>query len=93
MSWRHVSVAAAAALFISAPVSAQRAGSVELGGYGVYPQFDKSLQFSNKIGYGGQLGIYIASNLAIEADISRITTEQDGTPSDLDVSVMRMRAR
>lgn len=93
MSWRHVSVAAAAALMITAPVSAQRAGSVELGGYGVYPQFDNSLQFSNKVGYGGQLGIYIASNLAIEADVSRITTTQDGTPTDLDVSVMPMRAR
>src|SRR4026209_1721127 len=92
MSWRHVSVVAAAALMITAPVSAQRAGSVELGGYGVYPQFDNSLQFSNKVGYGGQLGIYIASNLAIEADVSRITTTQDGTPTDLDVSVMPLRA-
>jgi len=29
----------------------------------------------------------------IEADISRVTTQQDGTPTDLDVSVMPFRAR
>jgi outer membrane protein OmpA-like peptidoglycan-associated protein len=77
----------------TAPVAAQRAGSVELGAYGVYPQFDQSLQFSNKVGFGGQLGIYFASNLALEADISRISTTQEGNPSDLDVSFMPMRAR
>ena len=93
MSWRRVSVVAAAALMITAPAFAQRAGSVELGGYGVYPQFDQSLQFSNKVGFGGQLGVYIASNLAIEADVSRISTTQDGSPADLDVSFMPMRAR
>lgn len=93
MLWRNVSVAAAAAFLITAPVSAQRAGSVELGAYGVYNQFDQSLQFNNKVGFGGQLGIYIASNLAIEADISRTSTTQDGVPADLEVSVMPMRAR
>jgi len=45
-------------------VAGIRAGSVALSGYGVYPQFDKSLQFSNKVGYGGQLGIYIAGAIA-----------------------------
>ena len=93
MSLRHVSVVAAAALLLTAPVAAQRAGSVELGGYAVYPQFDNSLQFSNKVGFGGQLGIFIASNLALEADVSRISTTQDGTPTDLDVSFMPMRGR
>ncbi len=93
MSWRRVSLAAATVLLLTTPLAAQRAGSVELGAYGVYPQFDKSLQFFNRVGYGGQLGIYFASNLALEADISRITTEQDGTPNDLDVSVMPFRVR
>ncbi len=93
MSWRHIVIAAAAAFTLNAPLEAQKGGSVELGAYGVYPQFDQSLQFSNKVGFGGQLGIYLASNLALEADISRTSTTQDALPADREVSVMPMRAR
>ncbi|MEO8294830.1 MAG: OmpA family protein [Gemmatimonadota bacterium] len=93
MKWKHVFVAAVAAMAVASPALAQRAGSVELGAFGVYPQFDKSLQFKNKAGYGGILGVYLASNLALEVEASRITTTQDATPTDLDVSFMPFRGR
>ncbi|MEO8199064.1 MAG: OmpA family protein [Gemmatimonadota bacterium] len=93
MNWKKVSVAAVTALMLTTPAMAQRAGSVELGAFGVYPQFDKSLQFKNKPGYGGVLGLFIASNLALEVEASRITTTQDALPADLDVSYMPFRGR
>jgi OOP family OmpA-OmpF porin len=93
MSWRHVLGAATAALMLTTPVAAQRAGSVDIGAYGVYPQFDQSLQFTNKAGFGGQIGVFFVNNLAIEADISRTSTSQDALPADRDVSVMPLRLR
>jgi len=93
MIWKKLSVAAVTALVLTTPLMAQRAGSVELGAFGVYPQFDKSLQFKNKPGYGGVLGLFIASNLALEVEASRITTTQDAVPADLDVSFMPFRGR
>lgn len=93
MNWKQVSLAAVAALVLTTPAMAQRAGSVEIGAFGVYPQFDKSLQFKNKVGFGGLLGFYLASNLALELEASRITTTQDAVPTDLDVSYMPFRGR
>ena len=91
MTWRKLLVAAGTALAMASPAAAQRGGSVELGGFGMYPQLDQSLQWENKFGYGGLLGIYFANNLALEADVSRISTKTEtGT---LDVSVTAMRAR
>ncbi|MEO8634128.1 MAG: OmpA family protein [Gemmatimonadales bacterium] len=60
------------------PAAAQKAGAVELGGFGKYTKFESDLNFDNKIGVGGRLGIFIVRNLAIEGDASMTTTHSQG---------------
>lgn len=91
MTWRKLLVAAGAALVMATPASAQSGGSVELGAFGMYPQLDQSLQWENKFGYGGLLGLYLARNLAIEADVSRISTETENALQEVSVTALRGR--
>ena len=62
----------AGALLALSPVAAtaQRAGAVELGGFGRYTWFDSDLNFDNDVGIGGRLGIFVVRNLSVEADAS-----------------------
>lgn len=89
----HLSIAAIATLLVAAPLSAQRPGSVELGGYVAYPIWDNALVWENKIGFGGQFGLFIARDVAIEADVSRFKPTATSTVPNDTVSVMPMRAR
>lgn len=73
--------------------SAQQGGSVELGAFGIYPQFDESLQFDNKPGFGALLGFYFANNVSLDADFSRIKTSWNAAGTDPDVSVTAFRGR
>ena len=50
----HLSIAALKTLLAAVPLSAQRPGSVELGGYAAYPIWDNALVWENKVGFGGQ---------------------------------------
>jgi outer membrane protein OmpA-like peptidoglycan-associated protein len=78
MSTRSLIVAGALLLGTATPAIAQKAGAVELGGFGRYTKFDSDLNFDNKIGVGGRFGIFLASNLAVEADASYTTTKSAG---------------
>ena len=60
------------------PAAAQKAGAVELGGFGRYTKFESDLNFDNKIGVGGRLGIFVLRNLALEGDASYTTTHSQG---------------
>ncbi len=57
------------------PARAQQAGAVEIGGFGRYTKFENKLNFDNKIGVGGRLGIFVLNNLAIEGDASYTKTK------------------
>jgi outer membrane protein OmpA-like peptidoglycan-associated protein len=92
MKSSHLSIAAVVFL-MAAPLSAQRAGSVELGGYAAYPIWDNALEWENKIGFGGQFGLFIANNVSLEADISRFKTTATFFVPNYDVSVMPIRGR
>jgi outer membrane protein OmpA-like peptidoglycan-associated protein len=56
------------------PASAQRWGSVELGGFGQYTNFGNVLQLDNKLGFGGMAGFFILPNVAAEADVAFSST-------------------
>ena len=78
MSTRCLVIAGALLLGTAAPAIAQKGGAVELGGFGRYTKFESALNFDNKIGFGGRFGIFLASNLAVEADASYTTTSSAG---------------
>ena len=86
-------VAGVAACIALAPLSAQRAGSVEIGGFGAYPSSDNSLLWTNPVGGGGLLGIFIARNISLEGDVSYFKPEQFVFPPRYFVSVVPLRAR
>ena len=81
---RKITVAtaiAATALFAAAPADAQRAGSVELGAFGAYTSFDSDYNLDNAIGFGGRAGVWIFRNLALEADMSWASVDDNGVDS------------
>jgi outer membrane protein OmpA-like peptidoglycan-associated protein/opacity protein-like surface antigen len=92
MSRKDLILAALLAVAAAAPAAAQRAASVELDGFGTWTKFDKSLQFKDRFGAGGLLGIFIAKNIALEGDASYTQTHFDtGLPGDF--SYIPIRAR
>lgn len=90
----HLSLAAAAAFLLAAPLSGQRPGSVEIGGFGAYPIWDSSLEWTNTVGGGGLFGFFVAPNISIEADV---TYFKPGSTTllvpEYEVSVVPIRAR
>lgn len=59
-------VAAALVVFPVPTLEAQETGTVEIGGFGRFTRFDKSLELDDAIGGGGWMGIFVAPGLAIE---------------------------
>ncbi len=72
------------------PVHAQRAGAVEIGAFGRYTKFDSKLNFDNRFGVGGRLGVFFLTNLAIEGDVTYTRTKTQG---NLDVRHTPIHAR
>lgn len=72
MMIRVIRLAAVASL-AALPLAAQRVGTVEVGAFVRYTDFDNSLGFGNTIGVGGRGAVYVRPNLALELDVSRST--------------------
>jgi hypothetical protein len=70
MMTRVVRLAAVASL-AALPLAAQRAGTVEVGAFARYTDFDNSLGLGNAIGVGARGAVYVRPNLALELDVSR----------------------
>ena len=51
----------------AAPLAAQRAGSVELGGFGQYTIVDDAWHVKNGFGAGGRLGVFLNPRWELEA--------------------------
>ena len=62
----------------AAPALAQKAGTVELGFFGRYTWFDNTLNFENRVGIGGRLGVFVLSNFSVEGDASYTATASQG---------------
>ena len=75
---RLVGLCGAAVLFLAAPLAAQKAGTIELGFFGRYTNFDQSLQVADGGGAGGRLGIFVARNLELEGDASYSSLPREG---------------
>jgi outer membrane protein with beta-barrel domain len=68
-----------AALGLARPAVAQRTGTVEVGGFLRFTDFDNSLHFSNKVGFGGRFGVFVVPHVSVEVDYS--STSSDSGPS------------
>lgn len=75
MKVRVLVVAAVSLLLLTRPAVAQKAGTIELGGFGRFTDYDNSLVFSNKVGFGGRVGVFLPAHFSVEADYS--TTSND----------------
>lgn len=85
-------LAAVLLVFAAGSAAAQRAGSLELDGFGAWTKFDTSLHFKDRFGAGGLLGIFFAKNVAIEGDASYTKTHFDtGAPGDFRYIPIRAR--
>lgn len=59
---------------IASPAAAQRIGTVEAGVHIQYTKFDDILRLDNRIGGGGELGLFVLPNLAAEVGYSFVPT-------------------
>lgn len=74
---RLVGLCGAAVLFLAAPLAAQKAGTIELGIFGRYTNFDEALRMNDGGGGGGRIGIFVARNLEIEGDVSYTSQDRE----------------
>jgi outer membrane protein OmpA-like peptidoglycan-associated protein len=74
---RLVGLCGAAVLLLTAPLAAQKAGTIELGAFGRYTNFDQVLGMNDGGGGGGRIGIFLARNLEIEGDVSYTSMERE----------------
>jgi outer membrane protein OmpA-like peptidoglycan-associated protein len=60
------------------PVQAQKSGAVEIGAFGRFTKFESKLNFDNRVGVGGRLGVFVLPNLALEGDVTYTRTKSQG---------------
>lgn len=63
-------IAGLVSLSAAAPLVAQSAGNVELGGFGQFTRADAAWQVKNGLGFGGRLGVFLNSRWSLEGDAS-----------------------
>ena len=70
------------ALLIASPVLAQQPqrGTVELGLYGQYTEFDDRFRLDPGLGIGGRLGVFLTPRWALEGDAGYASISHDGDP-------------
>jgi hypothetical protein len=78
MMTRVIRIAVVAWLAAALPVSAQHAGTVEIGAFARYTDFDNSLAMNNTVGVGGQATVYLERAVAVELDVSRTSASRPG---------------
>ena len=81
---RRIMLALAALAAVAVPAAAQKAGTVEVGGFARYVDWDKSYELTNYVGAGARLGVFVGTNFEIEAQgswvapRSNLVLEDDG---------------
>jgi outer membrane protein OmpA-like peptidoglycan-associated protein len=60
------------------PMHAQKSGAVEVGAFGRFTKFESKLNFDNRFGVGGRLGVFVLPNLAVEGDVTYTRTKSQG---------------
>jgi hypothetical protein len=79
MKVRVLVLAAVSLLLLTRPAVSQKAGTIEVGGFGRFNDYDNSLPFSNKVGVGGRLGIFLPARFSVEGDYSTTSNDVAGT--------------
>jgi hypothetical protein len=67
----RLTVLAVVCALVAAPAAAQRQGSVEVGGFLGYANYDNTLPLGNTLAFGGRVGVHVLPVLAVEATMSR----------------------
>lgn len=83
--------ALAVALAIASPAHAQRAGLVELGAFGLFTRFDRTLHADNAFGVGAAAGVFVLRDIALEATAGTVNPARPGS-SSLKIQPMHFRA-
>jgi hypothetical protein len=68
---RATGIAALFSLILARPAAAQRGGTVEVGGFARYVDFDRSLGMGTGVAAGGRVGLYLEPGVALELDLAR----------------------
>jgi peptidoglycan-associated lipoprotein len=82
MSMKRLVAGGITALVVATPAVAQqpKGGTVEIGAFGQYTEFDDRLRLDNPIGVGGRLGVFLSPRWAIEGDASWSRIKPDDRP-------------
>src|SRR5436189_6191706 len=68
---RVMRLLAGATLVLAVPVAAQRAGTIEVGAFARYVDFDNTLPMGDDMDIGGRVGVYLEPALTLEVDLAR----------------------
>ena len=75
---RAIRFAAVASLAAALPVVGQGTGTVEIGAFARYTDFDRSLAMNSAVGVGAQATIHLERAVALELDVSRTSAGRPG---------------
>lgn len=75
MTFRVPVLAVAAALAAAVPAAAQKQGSIEVGGFAGYANYDNSLPLGTAIAFGGRVGVHVLPILSLEVDVARASKD------------------
>jgi hypothetical protein len=64
----RIAVLVAVSALVAVPVTAQKTGSVEVGGFFGYANYDNTLPLGNTIAFGGRVGAHVLPVLSVEVD-------------------------
>jgi hypothetical protein len=68
---RGIRLAAVAWLVLALPATAQQAGTIEVGAFARYVDFDNTLGMGDAVAVGGRAAVYLEPRLALELDAAR----------------------
>jgi hypothetical protein len=87
MTFRVSVFAVVAALVAAVSAAAQKPGSIEIGGFAGYANYDNSLPLGSTIAFGGRVGVHVLPVLSLEVDVAR-ASKNDATHTPLHAFVV-----
>src|SRR2546426_11849848 len=89
---RGIRFAGVASLVLAPPVAAQRAGTIEVGAFARYVDFDNTLPMGDDMDIGGRVGGYLEPALTLEGDLAR-SSQSSGTDTPPHLRAVYNRCR
>jgi len=88
---RTLKLMLALAVMIPAGAYAQHRGTIELGAFGRYGDYDDQFGLDNAAGYGARLGFFLSGKTSLEADGALVPTTQASGVGDVDHKPFHVR--